>query len=174
MDDVDAVRRALARLVESGELRAEQVEPVALAVGEALREPGAADRVRWSEILAYVGGGLVLAGAAAFVALGWDRMTQPARITVLAVVTLLLLGVPRGSAWRPGRRPAGRPPCRAGSPRRSPRWVRARRPCAPGWRPTARRCSSPAWPGWCRGGGLRAATHRDRPAGLRRASPCSR
>ncbi|MGS2640201.1 hypothetical protein [Streptosporangium sp. LJ11] len=96
MDDVDAVRRALARLVESGELRAEQVEPVALAVGEALREPGAGDRVRWSEILAYVGGGLVLAGAAAFVALGWDRMTQPARITVLAVVTLLLLAVAAG------------------------------------------------------------------------------
>ncbi|MEU3164826.1 hypothetical protein [Streptosporangium sp. NPDC006930] len=96
MNDVDAVRRALAGLVESGELHPEQVEPVARAVGEALREPGADDRVRWSEILAYVGGALVLAGAAAFVGLGWDRMTQPARIAVLAVVTVLLLAVAVG------------------------------------------------------------------------------
>ncbi|WP_326638606.1 hypothetical protein OG884_30590 [Streptosporangium sp. NBC_01755] len=96
MNDVDAIRQALAKLVESGELRPEQVEPVSLAVGEALRDRGAGDRVGWSEILAYVGGGLVLAGATAFVALGWDRMTQPTRITVLAVVTVLLLAVAAG------------------------------------------------------------------------------
>ncbi|MER6176161.1 hypothetical protein [Streptosporangium sp. NPDC001681] len=96
MSDIDAIRRALARLVESGELQAEQVEPVTLAVGEALRDRGAGDRVRWSEILAYVGGGLVLAGAAAFVALGWERMTQPTKITALAVVTVLLLAVATG------------------------------------------------------------------------------
>ncbi|ACZ86047.1 hypothetical protein [Streptosporangium roseum] len=91
MSDADPVRQALSRLVDSGQLRAEQVEPVALAVHEALRVRVADDRVRWSEIVSYVGGGLVLAGAAAFVGLGWDRMTQPARVTVLAVITVLLL-----------------------------------------------------------------------------------
>ncbi|WP_433256027.1 hypothetical protein ACQPYK_16125 [Streptosporangium sp. CA-135522] len=96
MNDADPVRRALARLVDSGELRAEQVEPVALAVHEALRAGGAAGRVRWSEIVSYVGGGLVLAGAATFVGLGWDRMTQPARVAVLAVITVLLLAA---AAW---------------------------------------------------------------------------
>ncbi|MGV9777678.1 hypothetical protein [Streptosporangium sp. NPDC003464] len=95
MSDADPVRQALSRLVDSGELRAEQVEPVARAVREALRERPAGG-VRWSEIVSYVGGGLVLAGAATFVGLGWDRMSQPARIAVLAVITALLLAA---AAW---------------------------------------------------------------------------
>ncbi|MBB2913015.1 hypothetical protein FHS43_004310 [Streptosporangium becharense] len=98
MSSADPVRRALERLVDSGELRADQVEPVARAVAGALREhqDGAGGRAPWSEIVAYVGGGLVLAGAAAFLGLGWDRMDQPARITVLAVITVLLLGTAAG------------------------------------------------------------------------------
>lgn len=99
MNHTDPVRQALTRLVESGTLRAEQLEPVLVAVNDALRSRGAAGRVRWSEIVAYVGGGLVLAGAATFVGLGWDRMTVPARVVVLTVVTALLLGVAAGLGW---------------------------------------------------------------------------
>lgn len=96
MSEADSVRQALLRLVASGELRAEQVEPVALAVRDALRARDAVNGVRWSEVVAYLGGALVLAGAAAFVGLSWSLMTTPVRAAVLAVITLSLLGVAAG------------------------------------------------------------------------------
>ncbi|MEV7013941.1 hypothetical protein [Streptosporangium sp. NPDC051022] len=96
MNDADPIRQALLRLVESGELRAEQVEPVALAVDEALRAGETDGRARLSEIVAYVGGGLVLAGASALVGLSWIRMTTTARVAILTAVTALLLGAAAG------------------------------------------------------------------------------
>src|SRR5688572_11100062 len=79
-------RDALDRLVADGVLASGQAEAVraALAVRPAHRSgPG------WFvEVAGYVGGGLMLAGVAAFLATSWDLLGETTRTGVLALLAL--------------------------------------------------------------------------------------
>jgi hypothetical protein len=90
---------ALRGLVERGVVSPEQ----AAAVLDALRaarpdRPGA----RWAEIVGYVGGGLVLAGAAALVATSWDVLSETMQVVLLAAVAVAALGGALVMAGGPG------------------------------------------------------------------------
>lgn len=95
-------RTALENLVERGVLTGEQFT----AVLEALQQRRSAAPVRrgglW-EVLGYVGGALVLGGAALLVGLSWEDLTRSARVTLLLAATAVLVvagtviaGGPRG------------------------------------------------------------------------------
>lgn len=86
----DRVQAALRRLVDTGVLRPEQLDPVAAAVGEALGRPA---KVRWNEIVAYVGGALVLAAAATFMGLSWNSISFTVKVVMLVAITVVLLGI---------------------------------------------------------------------------------
>ncbi|MFI6318971.1 hypothetical protein ACIBG8_15685 [Nonomuraea sp. NPDC050556] len=86
----DRVLTALRRLVDTGVLRQDQLDPVATAVSEALGTPL---KVRWNEIVAYVGGALVLAAATTFMGLSWSSMSQPVKAVTLGAITVVLLAV---------------------------------------------------------------------------------
>jgi len=79
-------RAALDRLVEDGVLAGDQASAVrqALAVAPARRAgPG------WFvEVAGYVGGGLMLAGVAAFLGTSWDLLSEALRTGVLALLAL--------------------------------------------------------------------------------------
>lgn len=93
-----AVDEALRDLVERGVLSTEQSH----AVREALaRTRGGAVGSRWAEILGYIGGGLVLVGAVAFVAAWWDELFPGARAVLLAGATIALLAGAAAAAGGP-------------------------------------------------------------------------
>ncbi|GAA3721903.1 MFS family permease [Spinactinospora alkalitolerans] len=80
----DAREEALRGLVEQGVLSGAQ----AAAVREALdaAEPERSG-VRWIEVVGYLGGGLVLAGAVVLVGASWDELTRTLKVVLLAAVT---------------------------------------------------------------------------------------
>jgi hypothetical protein len=88
-DDGRAV--AIQRLVADEVLNAEQAEAVLAALRATDAEPGR--RGWWVEALGYVGGGLMLSGAALLVGLNWDVLTRPGKLGVLGAVFLVLIGV---------------------------------------------------------------------------------
>ncbi|MEY9210638.1 DUF2157 domain-containing protein [Thermobifida halotolerans] len=78
--------RALQALVTRGTLSPEQ----ARAVEDALREAeGDGSSARWTEIVGFVGGGLVFAGAVALVAASWEDLDRLLRAGLLLVVAVL-------------------------------------------------------------------------------------
>ncbi|PWK87205.1 putative membrane protein DUF2157 [Lentzea atacamensis] len=81
--------QALHDLTTRGVLSADQES----AVRDALEETGAPPRVadRVTELAAYVGGGLVLGGAALLLGLSWEDMSRLTRVGVLGAATVLLL-----------------------------------------------------------------------------------
>ncbi|WP_436498309.1 DUF2157 domain-containing protein [Actinokineospora sp. HUAS TT18] len=80
---------ALRRLVADGRLSADQFD----AVREALRtaETTASEPRRVAELFGYVGGGLMLAGAALLIGTSWADLTRAGRIVVLVIAALVLL-----------------------------------------------------------------------------------
>ncbi|WP_345558559.1 DUF2157 domain-containing protein, partial [Streptomonospora halophila] len=80
---------ALSGLVERGVISAWQADQVRMALAAAEPAPG---RVRWMEIVGYIGGGLVLAGAVALAAASWQELGDDARITLLAVLAAAAAG----------------------------------------------------------------------------------
>jgi hypothetical protein len=86
------VRGALERLVTERIVAPEQVEPITRAVRDALPEPEPTRRARWTEIISYAGGALVLAGAIALLGPAWDGLTREVRSGLLGLITALLLG----------------------------------------------------------------------------------
>ncbi|GAA1073199.1 DUF2157 domain-containing protein [Nocardiopsis composta] len=94
---------ALGRLVAEGVITRDQ----AAAVGAALEAAEARPGVRWAEAVGYVGGALVLAAVAVFMATAWDAITPVGRslllaalVPVLAVAGAVMAGGIR--ALRPG------------------------------------------------------------------------
>ncbi|MGH3863763.1 DUF2157 domain-containing protein [Actinokineospora sp.] len=77
---------ALVKLVEEGVLTAEQGDAVraALVVAEGVPR-------RVAEVLGYLGGGLVLAGAALLIGTSWEELTRSARIIVLLLSAAVLM-----------------------------------------------------------------------------------
>ncbi|RNL84983.1 DUF2157 domain-containing protein [Halostreptopolyspora alba] len=101
--DDSARDRALSGLVDQGVISTEQ----AVAVRDALETAAPGHRIRWAEIIGYIGGGLVLLGAIALVAASWEDLARAGQVTVLAVLTAALLaggvataGGPRALAGR--------------------------------------------------------------------------
>ncbi|MHA6804860.1 DUF2157 domain-containing protein [Salinifilum ghardaiensis] len=102
-------RAAVHRLVERGVLRRGQVEAVLAALedpepppgsGEGSQEGGGGDgALRWGrsrrsvlfEVLAYVGGTLVLGAAVSVLALTWGELSRAGQVSVLGAVTAVLL-----------------------------------------------------------------------------------
>jgi hypothetical protein len=81
---------AVRGLVATGVLTASQAE----AVLAALRDTEAsADGPRgwWVEVLGYVGGGLLLAGAGTLVGLSWEDLSRVGKVVLLGAVTFVLL-----------------------------------------------------------------------------------
>src|SRR6476660_1948535 len=81
-----------ARLLDAGH-RADSLDVVARALVE---DPGPTATVpglpRLVEVVAYLGGALVLAAGSLFLAQEWDTLGLGARVSLLALVTLTLLG----------------------------------------------------------------------------------
>ncbi|MGN9842521.1 hypothetical protein ACTMTI_30790 [Nonomuraea sp. H19] len=102
----------LQRLVREGVLSSGQATAVREALDEGARRPAQA---RWAEVAGYVGGGLLLAGAASLVRTSWTDLARPAQIAILLATTAALLAAglalrgirPRGTAlpahWDTGR-----------------------------------------------------------------------
>ncbi|WP_233515554.1 DUF2157 domain-containing protein, partial [Marinitenerispora sediminis] len=80
---------ALRRLVERAVISPEQAAAVRaeLAAAEAERP-----RVRWAEVIGYVGGALALIGVVSLVAALWADLTRSVWVAVLAALTLALAG----------------------------------------------------------------------------------
>ncbi|TQS39739.1 DUF2157 domain-containing protein [Cryptosporangium phraense] len=88
-----AVRSTLAELVSEQVLTPEQADTVSTRL-VALWTPGAPStrRSRLVEVAGYLGGAMVLGGAAAIVVPTWDSFPAAARFGLAVVVTMLLLG----------------------------------------------------------------------------------
>jgi hypothetical protein len=84
------IRGALEGLAAEGVVAPGQVEPITRAVRDALAEP--VRGARWTEIVSYAGGALVLAGAVAVLGPAWGDLSRGARFTLLGLITLVLLG----------------------------------------------------------------------------------
>lgn len=82
----EARTRALRGLVERGTLTAEQARAVEAALREA-EDAGAP--ARWTEIIGFVGGGLVFAGVVSLMAFSWEDLEWTARVGLLAAVAVL-------------------------------------------------------------------------------------
>lgn len=80
---------ALRGLVDNGTLTAAQADAVREAVAAA--EPATTPRAVVAEVAGYLGGGLMLAGAALVVGLSWDKLTQAGRVGIVAGVTVALI-----------------------------------------------------------------------------------
>lgn len=80
---------ALRALVDDGTLTTEQEAAVRAALtATAEAAPG---RVRLAEVVGYLGGALMLAGAALVVGLSWDKLTQAGQVGIVAGVTVVLV-----------------------------------------------------------------------------------
>jgi len=82
-------RQALHELTTRGVLSADQEGAVIAALEDTGVPPRIADRV--AEIAAYLGGGLLLGGAALVLGVSWEDLTRPARVGVLGAATAALL-----------------------------------------------------------------------------------
>ncbi|WP_017587182.1 DUF2157 domain-containing protein [Nocardiopsis ganjiahuensis] len=113
MEARDGTRaEALDGLVEQGVIDRGQADAVAAALESAAGRPGT--RIRWAEVLGYVGGGLVLAAVGTFVATAWDVLELGVRVTLLVVVAAALAAAGFGMAGGPAllRRSAETVPAR--------------------------------------------------------------
>jgi hypothetical protein len=93
---------AVRRLATAGILTTSQADVVLTALREAAA-PSSRQRGWWFEILGYVGGGLMLAGAATLVGLSWEDLTRAAQVALLGAVALALLGAATAVAGGPAR-----------------------------------------------------------------------
>ncbi|MDA2813134.1 DUF2157 domain-containing protein [Nocardiopsis sp. RSe5-2] len=101
-DDARRAREAaLGRLVEQGVITAGQAQ----AVSSELDRAQAAAGVRWSEVVGYIGGGLLLAAVATFAATSWEDLGDAVRVAllaaavpVLALAGMAMAGGPRAMA----------------------------------------------------------------------------
>jgi hypothetical protein len=82
-------KQALRSLTARGVLSAEQERAVIAALEDTGVPPRIADRV--AEIAAYLGGGLVLGGAALVLGVSWDNLTRLAKVGVLGSATAALV-----------------------------------------------------------------------------------
>lgn len=86
-DDARRAREAaLGRLVDQGVITADQAQAVSGELDRAQASAG----VRWSEIVGYIGGGLLLAAVATFAATSWDDLGDATRVALLAVAVPVL------------------------------------------------------------------------------------
>lgn len=97
-------RAAIARLAYSDVLSSEQADAVLNALSAEGDEPSTI-RSHVAEVAGYLGGGLMLAGAALFVGTSWDRLSEFARVgllggiaAVLLIAAVLVAGGPR-AVW---------------------------------------------------------------------------
>ncbi len=81
--------RALGELVTAGTLSRREADAVRHALSDA--EPTSVRR-RIAELVGYVGGALLLAGAALVVGTSWDSFSHAGRVWLLIGVTVLLIG----------------------------------------------------------------------------------
>ncbi|MDA2807406.1 DUF2157 domain-containing protein [Nocardiopsis suaedae] len=77
---------ALGRLVERGVITAEQAQAVSGELDRAQTSSG----VRWSEVVGYIGGGLLLAAVATFAATSWEDLGDATRVALLAAAVPVL------------------------------------------------------------------------------------
>jgi hypothetical protein len=85
----DAQERALRRLVDDGVLSAEQVAAVRAALVDAAPQRGGP--AGWlAEVAGYVGGGLMLAGAALLLGTTWAELARGTRVGLLVGVAIAL------------------------------------------------------------------------------------
>ncbi|MPY77299.1 MAG: DUF2157 domain-containing protein [Actinophytocola sp.] len=89
---------ALTSLVERGVLSAEQADIVRRELG--ITAHAGPTRGFIAEIAGYLGGALVLTGAIVLVASSWERLTETARTSLLALVTVALLAAGAVAAGR--------------------------------------------------------------------------
>jgi hypothetical protein len=93
---------AVRGLVTAGVLNAGQADAVLTALRGTAEPPGR-QRGWWFEILGYVGGGLMLAGAATLVGLSWDELTRTGKVALLGAVFLALVGAATAIGGGPAR-----------------------------------------------------------------------
>jgi len=82
--------RALGELVTAGTLSRQEAEAVRTALTDA--EPSTPIRRRVAEVIGYVGGALLVAGAALVVSTSWDSFSHAGRVGLLVGVTVVLIG----------------------------------------------------------------------------------
>jgi hypothetical protein len=95
----ESTRAAVRRLVDREVISEEQAAAV---LAEIAAEPASRPGRWWVEAAGYLGGGLLLAGAAALIGVSWAALDTAGRTTVLALVAVLLAGA--GVAVGGGRR----------------------------------------------------------------------
>jgi hypothetical protein len=81
--------RALGELVTAGTLSQQEADAVRNALTDAEQTPV---RRRIAEVVGYVGGALLLAGAALVVGTSWDSFSHAGRVWLLIGVTVVLIG----------------------------------------------------------------------------------
>ncbi|MBC6461099.1 hypothetical protein [Actinomadura sp. HBU206391] len=89
----ERIQGALERLVAERVVAPTQVEPITRAVRDALAASVPRRGARWTEIISYAGGALVLAGAMAMLGPAWQDLSSGLRSGLLGMITALLLGV---------------------------------------------------------------------------------
>ncbi|MCP2250438.1 DUF2157 domain-containing protein [Lentzea aerocolonigenes] len=82
-------KETLHELTTRGVLSAEQESTVIAALEDTRAPSRLADRI--AEIAAYLGGGLVLGGAALVLGVSWEDLTRPAKVAVLGGATAALI-----------------------------------------------------------------------------------
>lgn len=82
---------ALHVLVTDGTISAEQESAVRTTLAAAGGPDTAGPRVQVAEVVGYLGGGLMLAGATLVVGLSWDKLTDLGRVGIVAGVTVALI-----------------------------------------------------------------------------------
>jgi hypothetical protein len=82
-------KQALHDLTTRGVLSADQEQAVLAALQDTGAQPRVADRL--TELVAYIGGGFVLGGAALVLGLSWEDMSRLTRVGVLGAATAALL-----------------------------------------------------------------------------------
>lgn len=88
-DPPESQRRAVTELVAQGTLTEDQGQAVLAALASTGEFPSVRSHV--AEVVGYLGGGLILAGAALLVGTSWERLTDAARVGIVGGITLGLL-----------------------------------------------------------------------------------
>lgn len=83
-----AEEKALRDLVADGTISATQAEAVCSALTTATAGSPVTARVRLAEVIGYVGGALLLAGASLVVGTAWDTLTRAGRVGLISAVAV--------------------------------------------------------------------------------------